>query len=316
MRRFLFPATIFTAVCTAFLAVPAAALPAAASAGNAGPPGRALAGGGGRTLSVSSQLGLRRYAVAGDRAYDLGTENGRYPAMGFHTRGEMGGIWTPPIKLLDGIWFGINGRWIGPATKFTSGFGYARMALPATGGVRLTRTDFAPDGRRAVEIGLTLSAAAQPAHLNLNVDAHSELMSAYPWGFTTPDQTTFNLPDRASFNGHQLVFTETGTPPVPMPHRTTGPRWSARPASPRGRGRRCRIPRPAGSAGHLPGRVPAGQIPVRRHGLRPGRGRGADLPGHRSGQREQDDLVHGGRLRPGPRRRTGAVPGGQRQPRR
>src|SRR3984893_17907707 len=88
------------------------------------------------------------------------------------------------------------------------------MALPATGGVRLTRTDFAPDGRRAVEIGLTLSAPSQTARLNLNVDAHSELMSAYPWGFTTPDQTVFNLPDQPSFNGRQLVFTETGTPPV------------------------------------------------------------------------------------------------------
>ena len=153
------------------------------------------------TLSVSSQLDLRRYAAAGDRAYELGTEDGRYPAMGFHTRGEMGGIWTPPIKLLDGIWFGINGQWIGPATRFTSGFGYVQMALPATGGVQLTRTDFAPDGRRAVEIGLTLTAGSQAANVNLNVDAHSELMSAYPWGSTTPDQTTFNLPDQASFNG-------------------------------------------------------------------------------------------------------------------
>jgi len=150
--------------------------------------------------------------AAGDRSYELGTEDGRYPAMGFHTRGEMGGIWTLPIKLLDGLWFGVNGQWIGPATRFTSGFGYVRMALPATGGVQLTRTDFAPDGRRAVEIGLTLT--SQPARLSLNVDAHSELMGAYPWGFTTPDQSAFNLPDQASLNGSRLVFEETGTPPV------------------------------------------------------------------------------------------------------
>src|SRR5437868_5660176 len=106
------------------------------------------------TLSVSSNLANRRYVASGDRAYDLGSEDGRYPAMGFHTRGEMGGIWTPPIKLLDGIWFGINSKWIGPATSFTSGFGYTQMALPATYGLQITRTDFAPDGRRAVEFGL------------------------------------------------------------------------------------------------------------------------------------------------------------------
>lgn len=104
------------------------------------------------TLSVSSQLSLRRYVAAGDRAYDLGSEDGRYPAMGFHTRGEMGGIWSPSIKLLDGIWFGVNGQWIGPATSFTSGFGYVQMALPTIDGVQVTRTDFAPDGRRAVRV--------------------------------------------------------------------------------------------------------------------------------------------------------------------
>src|SRR5262249_20519773 len=147
----------------------------------------------GPTLSVSSNLGNRRYAASGDRAYDLGTEDGRYPGMGFHTRGEMGGIWTPPVKLLDGIWVGINGQWfrlhgpwIGPARTFTSGFGSVQMALPAAGWVQLARTDFAPGGHRAVEIGLTLSAGSQAANVNLNVDAHSELMSAYPWGFTTP----------------------------------------------------------------------------------------------------------------------------------
>jgi hypothetical protein len=170
------------------------------------------------TLSVSSNLANRRYVAAGDRAYDLGSEDGRYPAMGFHTRGEMGGIWTPPIKLLDGIWFGINDKWIGPATSFTSGFGYAQMALPALPlpalhGLQITRTDFAPDGRRAVEFGLTFS-ASNSAPFTLDVDAHSELMDAYPWGFTTPDQTQFNLPDTAAFNGNQLVFREVGTPPV------------------------------------------------------------------------------------------------------
>ena len=139
MRRFLFPVIIFAGVGMVAAAVPAAALTGAPAAGGV-PAGRAGPGrpGGGMapgrpTLSVTSQLDLRRYAAAGDRAYELGTEDGRYPAMGFHTRGEMGGIWTPPIKLLDGIWFGINGQWIGPATKFTSGFGYVQMALPTPG---------------------------------------------------------------------------------------------------------------------------------------------------------------------------------------
>ena len=128
MRRFLFLITIIAVVCTT-----AATSAGAASGTRAVPvlPGSRAAAG--PTLSVSSQLDVRRYAASGDRAYELGTEDGRYPAMGFHTRGEMGGIWTPPVKLLDGIWFGVNGQWIGPATTFTSGFGYVNMTLPSTG---------------------------------------------------------------------------------------------------------------------------------------------------------------------------------------
>ena len=46
-----------------------------------------LAGGGvgsaGPTLSVSSRLDVRRYAVAGDRAYELGTEDGRNLLAGY-----------------------------------------------------------------------------------------------------------------------------------------------------------------------------------------------------------------------------------------
>jgi hypothetical protein len=37
-----------------------------------------------------------------------------------------------------------------------------------------------PDGRRAVVVGLTFRNTASARRLSLRVDAHSELMSAYP----------------------------------------------------------------------------------------------------------------------------------------
>ena len=45
-------------------------------------------------------------------------------------------------------------------------------------------------------------------------------MSAYPWGWTTPNAGTFNLRDTGSFAGDALLFQENGTPPVPnaSPH--------------------------------------------------------------------------------------------------
>ncbi|MDQ2983221.1 MAG: glycogen debranching protein [Actinomycetota bacterium] len=164
------------------------------------------------TLSTSERLGDRRYVAAGTRAYVVGAEDGRFPAMGWHVRGEMGGLWTPPLKLLDGLWFGLDGTWLPPANRFESGWGYVRMRLPASNGVEVTRTDFAPDGRRAVLVGLTLRSTGGARSVELRIQAHSELMSAYPWGWTTPSPSTFNLPDTASFDGQRLVFRETGTP--------------------------------------------------------------------------------------------------------
>jgi hypothetical protein len=94
---------------------------------------------------TSERLADRRYVTIGTRAYSVGTEDGRFPAARWHTRGEMRGIWTPPIKLLDGLWFAIDDHWIGPAKRFVSGYGYVRMELPGSNGLQVTRTEFAPN---------------------------------------------------------------------------------------------------------------------------------------------------------------------------
>ena len=52
-------------------------------------------------LSVSQRLEDRREVAAGTRAQVLGFEDGRFYANGWHITGEMGGIVTPPLKLLD-----------------------------------------------------------------------------------------------------------------------------------------------------------------------------------------------------------------------
>ena len=163
-------------------------------------------------LSTTNRLEDRRFVTTGPRAYELGTEAGRYPAAGFHTRGEMGGVWTPPIKLVDGIWFGVGDDWIGPATRFTSGYGHVRMRLPRSGGLSVERTDFVPAERRGVLVGLDLRGKGERT-VDLRMQTHSELMSIYPWGETKPHtQQTFNLPDTAAVAGRSLEFTEQGQP--------------------------------------------------------------------------------------------------------
>ncbi|MEA2363000.1 MAG: hypothetical protein QOD71_2145 [Thermoleophilaceae bacterium] len=166
------------------------------------------------TLSTSDRLGDRRYVAAGERAYVVGSEAGGFPATGWHIRGEMGGIWSPPLKLVDGVWFALDGKWTGPATRFTSGSGYIAMDLPAPAGLDARRVEFVPDGRRAVLIGLRLRSTGAQRRVSVTVDAHSELISAYPWGWTAPTAGDFNLPDTASADGRRLLFRDQGRPPV------------------------------------------------------------------------------------------------------
>jgi len=124
----------------------------------------------------------------------------------------MGGFWLPNLKLLDGMWFNINDDWIGPATKTTSGWGYVRADLPTTDGVSASRTDFVPRGVSGAVVGLSLR-AERTRTITLRADAHSELLSSYPWGETQPSQTNVNLADSVSVQGKHLLFRDKGTPP-------------------------------------------------------------------------------------------------------
>lgn len=135
------PAGLLAAV-LALTGTAAAAGPPGRTANQAGPPpgvqavaqpgaqAAAAAGGQGSELSATTRLADRRSLVVGDRAYAMGDESGLYPATGWHIRGEMGGFWTQPLKLLDGLWFGVDGSWLGKdvqAASYTSGHGYQRI---------------------------------------------------------------------------------------------------------------------------------------------------------------------------------------------
>ena len=71
-------------------------------------------------VSETTRLADRRSLVSGDRMYAMGDTAGLYPAAGWHIRGEMGGFWTPPVKLLDGVWFKIGDKWLGTDAATTS----------------------------------------------------------------------------------------------------------------------------------------------------------------------------------------------------
>src|SRR3954452_21694466 len=172
-------------------------------------------------LSVSSHLQDRREVAAGERAYSVGFEDGRFYANGWHISGEMGGIWTPPLKLLDGVWFGVGDQWVGQATKFSSGWGYTHYDFPSIDGLQVERTDLAPAGTRTALFGLRMTnpSTTNAKTVTVKGDAHSELMGAYPWGFAgvTPNASD-NIPDHGAFTGTALRFTDDGALPGAPDH--------------------------------------------------------------------------------------------------
>ena len=206
-----------------------------------------------REHSTTDRLKDRRAVVAGARAYSIGFQDGRFYANGWHITGEMGGIWSPPLKLADGIWFGIDDEWVKPATRFTSARGHVRYAFPPTAGLRLVRTDFVPDDRRAALFGLTLANPAQTAKtVTVKVDVHSELMGAYPWTGSVGPPHRGRQPDRHPRLPGRPARLHRPRHAARRASRTTTPRSSARPARPR----RAR-PAPASAA-----RSPARSAPA------------------------------------------------------
>ncbi|MGH2786961.1 MAG: glycogen debranching protein [Actinomycetota bacterium] len=164
---------------------------------------------------TSSDLDEKRYVAAGDRAYTIGTTDGNFPAMGWHIRGEMGGVWVHPVKTLDGYWFGVRNGWLPPASKFVTGPGYVEMHFPKERGMKVTRTEFSPDGSPVTLIKLEFAHAGQGRpRVDFKMDVRSELMASYPWGWTTPSARDFNQPDVGSYDSSTgtLWFKETGKP--------------------------------------------------------------------------------------------------------
>lgn len=107
------------------------------------------------------------YGCGGSRVYLVGTQDGAFPDIGFHVKGEMGGLWNHPIKLLDGFCIDValegqegarNGhrsQRLEKADLFSSGpFWTSHVYEGVLGCVRVTRTEFVPDDEEGIVVKL------------------------------------------------------------------------------------------------------------------------------------------------------------------
>ena len=104
-----------------------------------------------RGLSAKEADSTKPYLTAGDRTYIVGTQNGDFPDLGSHVKGEMGGLWMVPIKLLDGFWLkltDVNGHasaWLKNANEFfTYPYGSKFLYKPTLDGIQVDRFQYCP----------------------------------------------------------------------------------------------------------------------------------------------------------------------------
>jgi len=106
-RSALFPTTARVGILALILIVSIASEPGVAQVSGASVPAAPAANDyAARILAGIGNQGRNRqqpYVSAGDRTYLIGTQDGNFPDMGKHVPGEMGGLWLPPIKLIDGF---------------------------------------------------------------------------------------------------------------------------------------------------------------------------------------------------------------------
>jgi glycogen debranching enzyme len=168
------------------------------------------------TRSTTENLAAKRYVVAGDRAYIVGTQDGAFPGMGFHITGHMNGVWSHPLKLLDSYGFLLDGLAFPAATNFTSGPGFVRMDYPAaSNGWQISETEFAPDGLPVALIGLSIhNGSSAAASTQLAFQPISEILPAFPWTSTTPTSDSLDQADSVTFDPliSGLVFKEPQKP--------------------------------------------------------------------------------------------------------
>ena len=121
------------------------------------------------------------FVTAGDRVYMVGHQNGSFPALGWHISGEMGGIWDPPIKLMDG--FDVDLVWedasfsLDSARSFVN-YPFANMQeynIPGKN-LEIARWQFVPDGKEGILIQFELENLGETDQsLSLRLIGHSDL---------------------------------------------------------------------------------------------------------------------------------------------
>lgn len=125
------------------------------------------------------------FVTAGDRVYMVGHQDGSFPPLGWHIKGEMGGIWNHPIKLMDG--FDATLEWdsqvqqLNSASQFIN-YPFANRHVFEFSEKQLVveRIQFVPDATQGLVVQYVFkNHSPSPISGNFTFTGHSDLMPTW-----------------------------------------------------------------------------------------------------------------------------------------
>ncbi|HEY3370429.1 MAG TPA: hypothetical protein VGK10_06255 [Prolixibacteraceae bacterium] len=126
------------------------------------------------------------YVTAGNQLYCIGNQAGKFPEVGFHVPGEMGGIWQQPLKLMDGFSLSIKNPTTGlPFTCICDSFITYSLATKfhyriSNEGIGIIQTQFVPDNLPVLVVEYMLqNNSSQDKHYELELTADIDLMPVW-----------------------------------------------------------------------------------------------------------------------------------------
>lgn len=151
------------------------------------------------------------YLTTGYRLYMIGGQNGLFPEHGEHMPYEMWGVWAPPVKVLNGFWFLINGETVQDAKTFEILPYGARFMFEKEKEWCLERFQFVPQEESGFVVQLKLKNLSDEAkNFSLHMGVQSNLMPV--WLSERAGITDGRDEARFDETEQKLVFKDAGNP--------------------------------------------------------------------------------------------------------
>lgn len=145
------------------------------------------------------------FVTAGNRVYMVGHQDGSFPDLGWHIKGEMGGIWDHPIKLMDGFDLAVlhenDTLTLNNADRFVN-YPFTNMHEFAWSekNLNIQRWQFVPDDTEGIIIQLAIENTGDAKEIQLDFTGISDLRPTWLGDRTgmidSKDQAVFDEPNK------------------------------------------------------------------------------------------------------------------------